>query len=331
MGDRRQPGGGKAPRRHSLRPRVARPDSWNAKCLISTSPPKLSPPASLSPPPPPSPSPAGLVLLPPPPARSRSPGADQVTTPNRTTHLTPPGPFLAPFPLPHFWINNLPSLPISFSLPSCRRQRGRSAQHIVPSEYVVRRRKVNLAGVRIRCTTLSQPLVKIVCVAPRLPTDRKPVLSKHANCSAPNGPDRPSFKGHLQSRALSCLPPPSLTRSPNVYVSAAAVRPSLPAAVQRRRRFDDILRVRVLQRAAAYGITGIYFIALNFGKRGTRAGSAVAVAGNNILRRSSIIEDEDAAKKVRAESGGGRRTRWPRPLLLRAPEAKFTETERASG
>ena len=51
MGDRRQPGGGKAPRRHSLRPRVARPDSWNAKCLISTSPPKLSPPASLSPPP----------------------------------------------------------------------------------------------------------------------------------------------------------------------------------------------------------------------------------------------------------------------------------------
>ena len=85
----------------------------------------------------------------------------------------------------------------------------------------------------------------------------------------------------------------------------------------------------MLQRAAAYGITGIYFIALNFGKRGTRAGSAVAVAGNNILRRSSIIEDEDAAKKVRAESGGGRRTRWPRPLLLRAPEAKFTETERA--
>ena len=85
----------------------------------------------------------------------------------------------------------------------------------------------------------------------------------------------------------------------------------------------------MLQRAAAYGITGIYFIALNFGKRGTRAGSAVAVAGNNILRRSSIIEDEDAAKKVRAESGGGRRTRWPRLLLLRAPEAKFTETERA--
>ena len=85
----------------------------------------------------------------------------------------------------------------------------------------------------------------------------------------------------------------------------------------------------MLQQAAAYGITGIYFIALNFGKRGTRAGSAVAVAGNNILRRSSIIEDEDAAKKVRAESGGGRRTR-PRPLLLeRAPEAKFTETERA--
>ena len=206
MGDRRQPGGGKAPRRHSVRPRVARPDSWNAKCLISTSPPKLSPPASLSPPPPPSPSPAGLVLLPPPPARSCSPGADQVTTPNRTTHLTPPGPFLAPFPLPHFWINNLPSLPISFSLSSCRRQRGRSAQHIVPSEYVVRRRKVNLAGVRIRCTTLSQPLVKIVCVAPRLPTDRKPMLSKHANCSAPNGPDRPSFKGHLQSRALSSLP-----------------------------------------------------------------------------------------------------------------------------
>ena len=118
MGDRRQPGGGKAPRRHSVRPRVARPDSWNAKCLISTSPPKLSPPASLSLalPPPPSPSPAGLVLLPPPPARSCSPGADQVTTPNRTTHLTPPGPFLAPFPLPHFWINNLPSLPISFSL-----------------------------------------------------------------------------------------------------------------------------------------------------------------------------------------------------------------------
>ena len=50
-GDRRQPGGGKAPRRQAVRPRVARPDSWNAKCLISTSPPKLSPPASLSLPP----------------------------------------------------------------------------------------------------------------------------------------------------------------------------------------------------------------------------------------------------------------------------------------
>ena len=166
-------------------------------------------PLSLALPPPPSPSPAGLVLLPPPPARSCSPGADQVTTPNRTTHLTPPGPFLLPCSLPSSSLLDKQS-PLSahllLSLSSCRRQRGRSAQHIVPSEYVVGRRKVNLAGVRIRCTTLSQPLVKIVCVAPRLPTDRKPMLSKHANCSAPNGPDRPSFKGHLQSRALSSLP-----------------------------------------------------------------------------------------------------------------------------
>ena len=158
------------------------------------------------------------------------------------------------------------------------------------------------------------------------------MLSKHANCSAPNGPDRPSFKGHLQSRALSPSLPPSLplpSLAHRMCMSAPQQSARRSRRTARRRRFDDIRRVRVLQQAAAYGITGIYFIALNFGKRGTRAGSAVAVAGNNILRRSSIIEDEDAAKKVRAESGGGRRTRWPRPLLERAPEAKFTETERA--
>ena len=45
-------------------------------------------------------------------ASAHSPGADQVTTPNRTPHLTHAAwPFSSttPFPLPHFWINNLPS------------------------------------------------------------------------------------------------------------------------------------------------------------------------------------------------------------------------------
>ena len=89
----------------------------------------------------------------------------------------------------------------------------------------------------------------------------------------------------------------------------------------------------MLQREAAYGITGIYFIALNFGKRGTRAGSAVAVAGNNILRRSSIIEDEDAAKKVRAESGG-ERSRAEDAVAAAAPPASArgkVYRDRASG
>ena len=210
MGDRRQPGGGKAPRRHSVRPRVARPDSWNAKCLISTSPPKLSPPASLSLSRPPSASIAVASGFSASPSSARSflfpgRGSGHHAKQNDSSHSAWP----LPCSLPSSSLLDKQS-PLSahllLSLSSCRRQRGRSAQHIVPSEYVVRRRKVNLAGVRIRCTTLSQPLVKIVCVAPRLPTDRKPMLSKHANCSAPNGPDRPSFKGHLQSRALSSLP-----------------------------------------------------------------------------------------------------------------------------
>ena len=108
-------------------------------------------------------------------------------------------------------------------------------------------------------------------------------------------------------------------------------------ACSRRRRLDDIRR-RTRVTAAAYGITGIYFTALNFGKRGTRAES-VAVAGNNILHRFYIIEDEDdaAEKKVRKESGGrggGKGHGRQRPPGVRSARGKVyrkREREREGG
>ena len=89
--------------------------------------------------------------------------------------------------------------------------------------------------------------------------------------------------------------------------------------------------LRVLQRAA-HGITGIYFIAMNFGERRTRARAAVAFVGNNILHRFSIMEGEDAGgEKGQDEKkrGGGGRGRGlgqqsPHRLKCRAPEVKFT-------
>ena len=176
-------------------------------------------------------------------ASAHSPGADQVTTPNRTPHLTLAAtqsarPLL--FPLPHFWINNLPSR--SSSSPSERppeRSVGSAHRPIgvcaASQRYFGRGSKLArpipaTSGQDFRCCSAAGDRPKADAFETHQDGERASDCTQRTYLPAA---DRPSFKGHLQSRARrrrlqSSLFPSSCPHSPNVYVSAAAARrPSL--------------------------------------------------------------------------------------------------------
>ena len=186
------------------------------------------------------------MLLPIPRARIRSPRQTE-----RLNSLTKPRSLLAPLPSSSLLDKQSP-LPIFF-LPerTSGRQRGRlsTSSHRGPSGVA----KSNSAGVPNRGAPFPQPLVKTsLWLSGRRPTDRPKAdaFETHQDgerVTAPNGAaaDRPSFKGHLQSRARrrcrlqSALPPSSLPLSLTHRMCMSA--PQQSVRVRRSRRgLDDI-------------------------------------------------------------------------------------------